>query len=297
MTYGTRALAQPPSGDSYAQLYKGIWICLTILARALSGNYVNFGVFELYGDPALKVGRPLLSSLMPLHHRHWVSQCLQKERSTPNPELWLTPSAASSDVQVRTCPVILVQRPHIPRACLASGRLSDRAEDGAGGAASRHHGLPQGTLGHTLWQARRWDIIPMQNGRDPAAARPVPFREVTRGITPSMGGSVPLGGALRPSLQPETSPELGQSCPITVSGRALALQVGRAFFHLLEVLSHNHAPVLASTDTPTFAFLVRPCAHRNTTLGTLRRQSRWHQPAVPHTKQTDSGQGAELQGA
>lgn len=33
-------------------------------------------------------------------------------------------------------------------------------------------------------------------------------------------------------------------------------KVGRAFFQLLEVLSHNHAPVLASTDTTTFAFLV-----------------------------------------
>ena len=36
---------------------QGIWLCLTILSRALGGNYVNFGVFELYGDPALKVGR------------------------------------------------------------------------------------------------------------------------------------------------------------------------------------------------------------------------------------------------
>ena len=37
------------------QKYKGIWVCLAILTRALGGNYVNFGVFELYGDPALKV--------------------------------------------------------------------------------------------------------------------------------------------------------------------------------------------------------------------------------------------------
>lgn len=33
-------------------------------------------------------------------------------------------------------------------------------------------------------------------------------------------------------------------------------KVAKAFFQLLEVLSHNHAPVLASTDTATFAFLV-----------------------------------------
>ncbi len=28
-------------------------LCLTILQRALCGNYVNFGVFALYGDMAL----------------------------------------------------------------------------------------------------------------------------------------------------------------------------------------------------------------------------------------------------
>lgn len=38
----------------YDSRYKGISVCLLALARAMSGNYVNFGVFELYGDPALK---------------------------------------------------------------------------------------------------------------------------------------------------------------------------------------------------------------------------------------------------
>ena len=55
VTYGTRVLAAPPSGDPYGQRYKGIWCSLMVLTRALGGNYVNFGVFELYGDPALKV--------------------------------------------------------------------------------------------------------------------------------------------------------------------------------------------------------------------------------------------------
>eukprot|EP00271_Cylindrocystis_brebissonii_P005659 TRINITY_DN17835_c0_g2_i1.p1 TRINITY_DN17835_c0_g2~~TRINITY_DN17835_c0_g2_i1.p1 ORF type:complete len:1060 (+),score=142.88 TRINITY_DN17835_c0_g2_i1:716-3895(+) len=53
--YGPRILqALPATLDPYTYRYKGIWIALTILARALAGNYVNFGVFELYGDPALK---------------------------------------------------------------------------------------------------------------------------------------------------------------------------------------------------------------------------------------------------
>ncbi|KAF9688826.1 hypothetical protein SADUNF_Sadunf01G0028400 [Salix dunnii] len=53
VAYGTRILSLPNVADIYGYKYKGIWVCLTILSRALAGNYVNFGVFELYGDRAL----------------------------------------------------------------------------------------------------------------------------------------------------------------------------------------------------------------------------------------------------
>ncbi|KAK9289852.1 hypothetical protein L1049_008012 [Liquidambar formosana] len=53
VTYGSRILSLPNRAAMYTFKYKGIWISLTILSRALSGNYVNFGVFELYGDRAL----------------------------------------------------------------------------------------------------------------------------------------------------------------------------------------------------------------------------------------------------
>lgn len=54
-TYGKRILSLPPPvSDPYGSRYKGIWVCMCILARALGGNYVNFGVFDLYGDPALR---------------------------------------------------------------------------------------------------------------------------------------------------------------------------------------------------------------------------------------------------
>lgn len=69
MTYGTRVLTAAPGGDPYAAKYKGIWVCLTILSRALSGNYVNFGVFDLYGDPALKVCRVTTLALKSLGTR------------------------------------------------------------------------------------------------------------------------------------------------------------------------------------------------------------------------------------
>jgi hypothetical protein len=53
--FGTRILAhKPPAGANlYEHKYKGIGIALLTLQRALSGNYVNFGVFALYGDKAL----------------------------------------------------------------------------------------------------------------------------------------------------------------------------------------------------------------------------------------------------
>jgi len=51
VTYGRRILAGAPL--TYKDRYKGISICLLILSRCLSGGYVNFGVFQLYGDSAL----------------------------------------------------------------------------------------------------------------------------------------------------------------------------------------------------------------------------------------------------
>ncbi|CAN6207099.1 unnamed protein product [Urochloa humidicola] len=53
VAYGSRILLLPNGTDIYGSKYKGIWISLTVLSRALCGNYVNFGVFELYGDRAL----------------------------------------------------------------------------------------------------------------------------------------------------------------------------------------------------------------------------------------------------
>lgn len=37
----------------YPMKLKGISICFLMLKAALCGNYVNFGVFRLYGDEAL----------------------------------------------------------------------------------------------------------------------------------------------------------------------------------------------------------------------------------------------------
>ena len=42
-----------PKEQTYAMRLKGISICFSMLKAALSGSYVNFGVFRLYGDDAL----------------------------------------------------------------------------------------------------------------------------------------------------------------------------------------------------------------------------------------------------
>jgi len=55
VAYGNSILEHqlPAGADIYQSKYKGISLCLLLLTRALSGNYVNFGVFALYGDRAL----------------------------------------------------------------------------------------------------------------------------------------------------------------------------------------------------------------------------------------------------
>ncbi|EDQ87045.1 uncharacterized protein MONBRDRAFT_27806 [Monosiga brevicollis MX1] len=53
--YGEQLLqtSVPANGDVYREKYKGIAVCFNILRWALTGDYVNFGVFSLYGDAAL----------------------------------------------------------------------------------------------------------------------------------------------------------------------------------------------------------------------------------------------------
>jgi exportin-7 len=52
------------SSDLYRDTLKGISICMQIMARALSGEYVNFGVFELYNDKALSSALNTVVKLM-----------------------------------------------------------------------------------------------------------------------------------------------------------------------------------------------------------------------------------------
>uniref|UniRef100_A0A0B7BCX8 Importin N-terminal domain-containing protein n=1 Tax=Arion vulgaris TaxID=1028688 RepID=A0A0B7BCX8_9EUPU len=53
--YGSRILTvgDIPKDRIYQMKLKGISVCLSMLKAALCGNYVNFGVFRLYGDGAL----------------------------------------------------------------------------------------------------------------------------------------------------------------------------------------------------------------------------------------------------
>lgn len=52
--YGNRILHVPVRQNLYVEKYKGIRLLLNTLIMALSGNYVNFGVFALYDDKALQ---------------------------------------------------------------------------------------------------------------------------------------------------------------------------------------------------------------------------------------------------
>lgn len=52
--YATRILTVQQTQDVHKEKLKGVMLCLQILQRSLNGNYINFGVFALYNDPALK---------------------------------------------------------------------------------------------------------------------------------------------------------------------------------------------------------------------------------------------------
>ncbi|KAI3362505.1 hypothetical protein L3Q82_012795, partial [Scortum barcoo] len=54
-TYGNRilTLGEVPKDQVYGVKLKGVSVCFAMLKAVLSGNYVNFGVFRLYGDDAL----------------------------------------------------------------------------------------------------------------------------------------------------------------------------------------------------------------------------------------------------
>ncbi len=54
VAYGSKIFdLHAPPNKAYNSRYKGIWICLKILRNALQGGYANYGVFQLYKDPAL----------------------------------------------------------------------------------------------------------------------------------------------------------------------------------------------------------------------------------------------------
>jgi exportin-7 len=69
--YGSRLLSMPTLSTNdpeiYKKRYKGLSLALSVLNSALGGNYVCFGVFELYQDPALenslKVALELVKSI------------------------------------------------------------------------------------------------------------------------------------------------------------------------------------------------------------------------------------------
>lgn len=53
VAYGRRVIHFPKEGNQYRLRLKGMWISFVVFSRSLIGNYANFGVFQLYGDPAL----------------------------------------------------------------------------------------------------------------------------------------------------------------------------------------------------------------------------------------------------
>ena len=65
VAYGTNIFdVQVPPSKAYNNRYKGIWIALKILRNALQGGFCNYGVFQLYRDPALANALNIVFKLM-----------------------------------------------------------------------------------------------------------------------------------------------------------------------------------------------------------------------------------------
>eukprot|EP00002_Diphylleia_rotans_P040206 TRINITY_DN9481_c0_g1_i1.p1 TRINITY_DN9481_c0_g1~~TRINITY_DN9481_c0_g1_i1.p1 ORF type:complete len:1063 (+),score=207.06 TRINITY_DN9481_c0_g1_i1:100-3288(+) len=56
--------SQGPTSDLYRDRYKSVSACFYTLSRAISGGYANFGIFALYGDPALDAVLEAISNLV-----------------------------------------------------------------------------------------------------------------------------------------------------------------------------------------------------------------------------------------
>ncbi|KAI8616087.1 Xpo7 protein [Chytriomyces sp. MP71] len=63
--YGKMAIsARVDDSRKWSDKYKGYTACLTILKNSLAGNYVHFGVFDLYNDPALSTALETMFRIM-----------------------------------------------------------------------------------------------------------------------------------------------------------------------------------------------------------------------------------------
>ncbi|KAJ8316811.1 hypothetical protein KUTeg_004715 [Tegillarca granosa] len=66
VNYGSRILSigDVPKDQVYRMKLKGVSVCFFMLKAALCGNYVNFGVFRLYGDDALDNAQGMFVKLL-----------------------------------------------------------------------------------------------------------------------------------------------------------------------------------------------------------------------------------------
>ncbi|KAJ3199813.1 Exportin 7, partial [Entophlyctis luteolus] len=55
---------QVDGSRKWSDKYKGYSVCFTILKNTLAGNYVHFGVFDLYNDPALDIALDVVFQMM-----------------------------------------------------------------------------------------------------------------------------------------------------------------------------------------------------------------------------------------
>jgi hypothetical protein len=85
------ANVSPPQPERYSHKIKGVYLTLKIMGETLSGGYVNFSIFDLYGDPVLSNALSVCMSLaldIPAEDLKVKSPFIQSLSSDPNGINW-----------------------------------------------------------------------------------------------------------------------------------------------------------------------------------------------------------------
>lgn len=112
-------LGEVPKDQVYGVKLKGVSVCFAMLKAVLSGNYVNFGVFRLYGDDALDNAlQTFIKLLLSIPHSDLLvpSPSVQTVKYSESPVCWCVCAGPVCVCRSCVCAGVCVRR-----SCVCAG--------------------------------------------------------------------------------------------------------------------------------------------------------------------------------